>query len=393
MSPQKTFFHLAVFTSHFIQYQAPLWRALAQRPEIDLKVYFLSDHGRRPGFDPQFGQTFQWDIPLDDGYQWELLPGAAGASPGSWRQRLALAPARLVLQGVADVYWRSDYNSLGAVAFFYACLVKKAPVLYRGETTLEHENNSRAWLKRIILTPVFRRCVYALAIGQRATVYARSLGVPPQRINFCPYHVDSPYWEAAARIWLPRRKELRRNLGLPEDQPVILFCSKIIEKKRPLDLAKAMCKLAQHRAVSLLVVGTGKQLEEMKTLVDQCPKLTSHFAGFVNQSRLPEMYAAADILSLPSGGDETWGLVVNEAMHSGCVPVVSERVGCAPDLVEDIGEVHPVGNIDAMVSALSRVLDELPQRKACIPPRIAQYSLDRAVDAIVAAVLRSANEH
>lgn len=379
---------LAVIASHFIQYQTPLWRELAQRPELELKVYFLSDHGRRPGFDPQFGQTFQWDVPLDEGYDWELLPGGAGVAPLSWQWQLNFGPARLVLSNTADVYLRSDYASPGALAFFYACLAKQAPVLYRGETTLVHEQKGRTKLKRAILGPVFRRKVYALAIGKLAQMYAESLGVPTDRIVLCPYNVDTRYWESAAQELRPQRAILRRAFGLPENQPVVLFCGKVFEIKCPLDLARAMCKLAQRRPVSLLVAGTGEQLAEMKTIVARCPQLTTHFAGFVNQSKLPEVYAAADVLSLPSVS-ETWGLVVNEAMYFGVVPVVSNRVGCGPDLVDGIGQIHPVGNVDAIVSCLDRVLDELPERKTLVQARIAQYSLDRAVDAIVEATLQA----
>ena len=57
-----------------------------------------------------------------------------------------------------------------------------------------------------------------------------------------------------------------------------------------------------------------------------------HFLGFRNQSELPALYAAADVLCLPSVR-ETFGLVVSEAMHAGLPVVCSDRVGCTEDLV------------------------------------------------------------
>jgi glycosyltransferase involved in cell wall biosynthesis len=356
---------------------------------MDLTVYYLSDHGRRAGFDQQFGQTFQWDIPLDEGYKWELLPGAVGTCPGSRQHRWNFSPARKVYENVADVFMRSDYDSAGAVAFFYNCLARGIPILYRGETTLLHENPRRAAIKRRILGPVFRRIVHVLAIGKLTYEYALSFMIPPERIIYSPYNVDDIYWGNAACKWLPLRADLLRDFGLSPDRPVILFCGKVIEKKRPLDLARAVCLLARNRPVSLLVAGTGDQFEEMKRVVSTCPAVSAYFAGFVNQSKLPRLYAASDIICLPSSGTETWGLVVNEAMYFGCVPVVSERVGCALDLVEGIGEIHSVGNAAGIASSIEKVLGDIEARRQRIPARIAQYSLRRAVDGIVAGALRA----
>ena len=65
---------LAVLTSHPIQYQAPLFREIAKQPDIDLKVFFLSDFSIRDYKDAGFGRTIKWDVPLLDGYDHEFLP-------------------------------------------------------------------------------------------------------------------------------------------------------------------------------------------------------------------------------------------------------------------------------------------------------------------------------
>jgi glycosyltransferase involved in cell wall biosynthesis len=56
---------------------------------------------------------------------------------------------------------------------------------------------------------------------------------------------------------------------------------------------------------------------------------------FQNQSVMPIVYRLADIFVLPSKGPgETWGLAVNEAMACGKSVLVSDKVGCAVDLVK-----------------------------------------------------------
>ena len=85
--------------------------------------------------------------------------------------------------------------------------------------------------------------------------------------------------------------------------------------------------------------------------------------GFINQAEMPCWYGCGDILALPSDL-EHWGLVVNEGMACGLIPVVSDAVGCGPDLVAGIGEVFPAGDVDALADALGRVARDVPARRA-----------------------------
>jgi glycosyltransferase involved in cell wall biosynthesis len=116
------------------------------------------------------------------------------------------------------------------------------------------------------------------------------------------------------------------------------------------------------------------------------------FAGFLNQSQLGAAYAAADLLVLPSDSRETWGLVVNEAMACGRPAIVSDRVGCAGDLVTDgaTGAVFPFGNVDALARHLVEFAAD-PQRLRRMGgqarARVQRgYSIENSVDGTVRAV-------
>jgi glycosyltransferase involved in cell wall biosynthesis len=56
---------------------------------------------------------------------------------------------------------------------------------------------------------------------------------------------------------------------------------------------------------------------------------------------------------------EPWGLIVNEVMNAARPAIVSDDVGCAPDLIEDgvNGCIYPVDDVDALTGALRRVLE------------------------------------
>lgn len=65
---------LAVVATHPIQYQAPLWRTVASRGRIDLKVFYATSFGVQPSLAPGFGEKFSWDVPLLEGYDYECVP-------------------------------------------------------------------------------------------------------------------------------------------------------------------------------------------------------------------------------------------------------------------------------------------------------------------------------
>ena len=108
--------------------------------------------------------------------------------------------------------------------------------------------------------------------------------------------------------------------------------------------------------------------------------------GFVNQSELPAVYASADLLVLPSDSQETWGLVVNEAMACGIPAVVSDVVGCGPDLVEAgrTGETFAFGDTAALAAAIRSVLSFDPeQTRRHLAAKMAVDSPARAAGAVV----------
>jgi glycosyltransferase involved in cell wall biosynthesis len=114
------------------------------------------------------------------------------------------------------------------------------------------------------------------------------------------------------------------------------------------------------------------------------------FTGFKNQSELPACYAAADALVLPSQS-ETWGLVVNEAMACGLPAVVSDVIGCVPDLIDEgaTGYAFPAGNPAALAG---RLLQLAALRAAghdfapALAAKLKVYSLENAVRGTLAAV-------
>ena len=163
-----------------------------------------------------------------------------------------------------------------------------------------------------------------------------------------------------------RKNELRAAFGLPPEAAVFLFAGKLESKKHPADLLAALAQLPcdlRGRAHAL-IAGDGERRGACERLARENGVPVS-FAGFLNQSRLPDAYAAADVLVLPSDAGETWGLVVNEAMASGRSAVVSRAAGSCADLVVEgeTGHAFEVGDVRGLAEILSGYVRD-PERAA-----------------------------
>ena len=64
---------IAIFTTHPIQYQIPLFRALEKKKNIDLTIFYASNHGIKPKVDTEFNKKFAWNINLVSGYKYKII--------------------------------------------------------------------------------------------------------------------------------------------------------------------------------------------------------------------------------------------------------------------------------------------------------------------------------
>jgi glycosyltransferase involved in cell wall biosynthesis len=382
---------VAFLTSHPIQYHAPLFRALARRPDVDLTVLFGTDQGARAYRDAGFGATVQWDVPLLDGYPHVILPNLnrRGTSAGF---------LGLVNPAVIGALRRGRFDALIVHGWAHATnwlafLTARAlglPLLLRGESNgLREPRGWRRPVKGLALRWLFGGTAAFLAIGSLNREFYRRHGVPANRIFTVPYAVDNDFFRRAADVLVPQRDALRRQEGIPAGATVFMFCGKLTPVKRPLDLLAAFERLAAADRAVLLYVGDGPLRGAIERRAAGRPQV--RVTGFRNQTEMPRYYALADVLVLPSEF-EPWGLVVNEALNFGLRVIASDQVGAAPDLVqgEDHGQVVPVGDVTALGRALHACLQCPDPRPRLHGKRVIDaWGIDAAVDGIVEALAAS----
>ncbi len=353
---------LGVLATHPIQYQAPLYQELARRGVVDLAVAFLSRMGVDQFHDPGFGVTLAWDIDLLGGYESTMLPRRSRAGKLAW---LAAAGRWLRRQDIVVLHGHADPEMMLAAA---TCRLLGVPYLLRGDSQAESSAaGPRRLARHLVAGTVVRGAAGALPIGERNAAFYRRYGRIPQFV--APYSVDNDRFRAAARAARASRAARLTSAGLDPGRPTVVFSGKLIEQKRPLDLVRAIERTVGP--LNLLLLGDGPLRSDIRPYEGRLPV---RCLGFVNQAELPGWYASGDIIALPSGR-EPWGLVVNEAMACGLVPVVSDAVGCGPDLVRGIGEIFPAGDVGALAAALAAVANDVPGRRARLGSRLAGYTL------------------
>ena len=353
---------VGVLATHAIQYQAPLYQELSRRGVVDLEVAFLSKRGARPYRDAGFGVTVTWDIDLLNGYFWTLLDTESGRDKALWLFKLS---AWLRRQDVVVLHGHSNPQMLIAAAL---CRMLKVPYLLRGES---HANTDAIGWRRLarhaLASFTVSGAAGALPIGDlNAAFYDRYGCVLQFR---APYSVDNDRFRATSDGARSMRAERLTSLGLDPGRPTAIFSGKLTPRKRPLDAVKAIALTAGQ--INLLVLGDGPLREEVRLFEARMPV---RCLGFINQADLPAWYAVGDVLVLPSER-EPWGLVVNEAMACGLVPVVSDAVGCAPDLVDGVGEIFPLGDVSQLAAALLRGTRDVGARRKKIHMRLQGYTL------------------
>lgn len=346
---------LAIVSSHPIQYNAPAFRSLASNPDLEVRVFYEWE-GPGSTIDPEFGRAVEWDVPLLDGYDHTFVPNSA-RDPGSHRflgidNPTLIEEIRHWQPDVLLVYGWAFASHLRVLRAFHG----KVPILFRGDSTLLDDRSAgRSAARRAVLRWVYAHIDIALYAGKLNREYFMHNGMREDQLVWAPHAVDNDRFfesgessEAEARKW-------RARLGIVDDDMVFLLPAKLIPLKDPFTLLNAFIELsssAQNHRAHLVFAGDGELLDPLRA---QCAERSDvHFLGFQNQSFMPTVYRVADIVVLPSL-TETWGLAINEAFACGRAAIVSDRVGCAADLVIPgrTGFVFPHRSVVGLRDAMS----------------------------------------
>ncbi len=354
---------LIVHNLLWAHYKSSVFQALQhlvdQQSDIEMKVLQIARNEQSraalaasaDGTAPVY--TYNYEL-LFDRY-WEEI-GLSERTKALFRQAAAFKP---------DVINLTGYYDPAQLLLLVWAKARGIRVIMQNEST--EADQQRGGLKEQLKQWIFNQCDGFFCFGSQAADYLFQFGVSPGQILLRKNAVDNKALLTAYSKALPGRRNEQERLGLRPNN--FIFVGRLAETKNlPLLLtcfAEARKQAVKEQEWGLILLGDGMERERLEQVIN-----TLNLADQVRLLpgrpwyRIPDILALSNVLVLPSRS-EPWGLVVNEAMACGLPVIVSDRCGCAADLVQDDrnGFVFDPDLPDQLTIHLTQFMDGLAPAK------------------------------
>lgn len=370
---------LVVLSTHPIQYYAPLYRCIAERGVVDIKVIYLSDAGAVAHHDAGFSRVVEWDVPLLTGYDFEVLqPGTPITSRHFWSRSDRGLEAALA-RSQAD--WILIYGYASRMNWVAVWWAKR----HRVKVSYSSDSNARdphrrylVPLKRLVLRHFFGLVDRFLATSEANVEYLLRFGADRGKVRRMPFAIDVQRFMRPASL---AGRDLR-----PYD---FVWAGKFTQTKRPDDFVKALgiIALRSPRTIRARLIGDGPCREQVLELCARLPAACNvEFAGFLNQLEMPAALREAETLVFTSEL-EAYGLIATEAAASGLALILADNIGCVGATVlarPGVNSItYKVGDVQALAGAMERVLGDAEMRQRMQSASIeiaAEHDVSRAAE-------------
>ena len=371
-------YKVAVVAPTCFYYQVPLFQALAAHPRMDSTVYFCSEEASQ-GSDvlKKFRANGSWGIEdeLLVGYSYKFLRNFS-PWPSYLRSVVGLMNfgiVREILKSRPNVVILMSWMNPTWWLAILACLYSGIPFLYLTDQNVQRDVSGpiwKRWIKKLILGKVlFRLTAGFLCAGTANKLLYAFYGVPDRKLLPFAFSWGSNSLLQVSDQLSCQKSRIKAELDIPEESYTILYCGRLSPEKSPLNLVRAFEKIDLPNK-ALIIVGDGILMGTLKSYVVRQKIDNVFFFGFQNRREIPKFYVASDLLVLPSD-QETWGIVVNEAMCFGLPVITSDQVGAARDLVQNgyNGLSFPRGDIDSLADNIKQLMGLSEEERSAMRTR------------------------
>jgi glycosyltransferase involved in cell wall biosynthesis len=338
--------NISIVTNVLSKYRIPCFNELSNIMEGHVTFYFLAK------------EMEHRNILLSDNYnkvnaQW--LPGWKWRSPPKDDRHINnILP---IIRKPYDIIVLGAWDEPSYLLLWLWGVIAKRKVIFWIESTLADAR--RMTIKEYYKKLLISKASGCIVPGKKSYEYCRVLGMAPERIFIAPNATDRDFFRSQADRLLPGREDLRAGIGLAG--VVILFVGRLVEEYKHVSyLIRAFAQLpACAEKVNLVIVGDGLDRGNYEEMIRSRSIAGVRFLGEMDQTQLCRVYAAADIMVLPSK-TEPWGFVLNEAMEFGLPLVITDAVGAGAELIHpgENGFIVPSGDELALTQALEQLIND-----------------------------------
>jgi len=372
----------AVLHNIMAPYRFPLFKSVSKYQEIDLEVFFMSPSAKNR----------RWFLEKKRlGFKYRVLPKIELNFFG--RDLLTYIinytfPFEF-FKNKFDVLISAGWLDFASQIGFFLCKLTGRKFIIWSEST----RNEPSWRRALTLPFVKLIVRYSdacIAIGTGSKQYLQKLGAESEKIFTAYSTVDIDLFSKGGNISSREKLAIKKRIGIKTDR-VIIYVGQFIERKGIIYLLKSYENLKKEfNDVSLVLLGYGPLKEEFNKFIKSHKIKDFFFIDHVEVHEMPKMYAISDLLVLPSY-EETWGLVVNEAMAVGLPIITTDKVGSSADLVKNFknGIVVPARDVDRLYQAIKEIITDpflIKKMSANSKKIIKRYSPQEAAANFVAAI-------
>ncbi len=363
---------IGVLVTHPVQYFSEMFSEMAKNNKVT--VFYSHQQTADDQIKSEFGKSFSWPEEIFEGHDYKFLANKAKKknvstffgcnNPDLFRE---------ISSGSFDVFIVFGWHSMSYLQAVCACKIYKVPVYIRTDSTLfERRSSLVRVIKKICYPQLLKIPTGFLYVGERSRLFLDYYGVKPDRLYLSPHCVGSK------NFYLEKIKKK----SAMEPMWKVLVVAALIHRKRITDVILACNEVSEGgRSIQLDIVGCGEKESELMNLAE-LQGFKVNFHSFKNQTELRYFYTHADVLVLASD-DESWGLVVNEAMQCGTPAITSDVVGCGPDLITaTTGRVFKVRSVIDLADKIIDLLEDEKVTPDTIISHISKYSVHAAIDVI-----------
>ncbi len=345
---------IGVITAIPTPYRDPFLNVVAASEGVELEVIFCaSQKGDRP-----WTRTWEQNYVTHYPKCYNLASRFGVAASVYWNPGIR----RIVKDGNYDGLIVGGYNHLTMLWAIWYARRNGIPYFLASESYLAQRRSSwRVWFKQALVRSVVSHARLGLPTGDLASEYLIHYGAKAENLCQVPNIPDVETLGRQATELAQSREQIREELGIRQRR-AILFVGRFITMKGGHHLLEAFAELGDSVDTELIFLGDGPKRAEWEAIARKrlAPE-RYQFLGFQNPEALPRWFAAADMMVLPST-NETWSVVVIEALASGLPVVVTDRVGCYANAVrpDTVGEVVRAGDEGALRDGIQKMLRDLP---------------------------------